>query len=285
MPDAALSEVVTRPYLSPSATGSYTGDESIVESGSTLTLNLVKDADLAVAACHGQAPFTIAAQEALQVTLTKTASVISMHFALDMRAEVQITHPDGSVTPFQTSLDIQGDVSIDLATGKCGPAHVSYHGQSCGDVGCGGSGHTPQGAVTLTDADAAFTFGAPGGTGFEDLIIANNAVTSAAGDTFVTDAHAAAAGAAGVIAGAEALAFAFPPHFGDPGQGITHDDAHVLDAMGLAALAMIADPGSQTVATEATLAATAAGVQLAIEDGLAAYGVVAHPPPGAILLG
>lgn len=280
----SVSEVVTRPLVSPSATGSYTGDESIVESGSSLTLNLVKDADVTVAACNGHDPFTIAAQEALQVTETKTATVLTLHFALDMRAQVQITHSDGSVTPFSTSLDIQGDVTVNLLTGTCSTSHVTYHGQSCGSVSCGGSGPAPHGTPTLTDADTAFSVGSPGAVGFEDLIIANNAVTSGAGDTTVTDAHAAAQGAAGVIFGAQVLEFAFPPHSADPAQGVTEGDEHVLDAMGFAALAMIADPTSQAVAAKAVLAATAAGAQLAIDDGLAAYGVVDHPPPGSIFL-
>jgi hypothetical protein len=49
-----------------------------------------------------------------------------------------------------------------------------------------------------------------------------------------------------------------------------------MRALAAAALAMIAQPNSQATATAVTLAATFVGGQLALDDGLAAFGVLAN---------
>jgi hypothetical protein len=91
MPTDTVSEVVTRPALSTFATGSYTGAESIFQQGQTLTLNLAKQADLAVAACNSAPAFTVNYSEALSVVITKTASAVTAQFSLNVNATVAIT--------------------------------------------------------------------------------------------------------------------------------------------------------------------------------------------------
>jgi hypothetical protein len=280
-----LAEDVSRPLVSANANGAYQGDEAIAQNdptGQTLNLSLFKSANLAVAACSSAPAYTVQANEALNLTITKTATLITVHFALDVNATVSVTKSDGSTIPFATTLDISGDLTVNPATGCYSACHISYCGK-----GYDTSFHQtqPHGAINITDADTAFSFNTTGADGLADLIIANNQATQPFTFAEAPDPHTAAIGAgAGALSGF-ALEAAFPPHGGDPVSGVDGDDAQVLLAMGQAALAMIANPGSQAVAVAAVLHATAEGAELAVDDGLAAYGVLAHPPPGAVLLG
>lgn len=279
-----LAEDVSRPLVSSQATGAYQGDEAIAQTdptGQSLNLSLFKSASLAVAACQQAPAYNVQATEALNLTITKTLTLITVHFALDVNATVSVTKPDGATIPFTTTLDISGDLTVNPATGCYSACHISYCGKGY-DTGFHQT--QPHGAINIVDADTAFSFNTTGADGLADLIIADNHATQPFTFAEAPDPHTAAIGAGGEALSGFALELAFPAHGGDPVSGVDSDDAAVLLAMAQAGLAMIAHPTSQAAAVAAVLHATAEGAELAVDDGLAAYGVLAHPPPGAVLL-
>lgn len=279
-----LAEDVTRPLVSPNASGAYQGDEAITQTdptGRALDLSLFKSASLAVGASSSAPAYAVQGNETLSLAITKTAALITVHFALDVSATVSVTQSDGSTVPFTTTLDISGDLTTTPAGGCYSGSHLGYGGKAYDT-----SFHQtqPHGAIKVTDADTAFSFNTTGADGLVDLTVANNQASQPLTLAEAPDPHAAAIGAGAAALSGFALEAAFPPHGGDPVSGVDGNDAEVLLAMGQAALAMIADPSSQAAAVAAVLHATAEGAELAVDDGLAAYGVLAHPPPGAVLL-
>jgi hypothetical protein len=289
MPNTTVSEIVTRPFVSSAASGSYSGDEFIAQNGQTLNLDLTKSASLVAPATSSSLAFSVNANESLAETVTVANGQVAINFSLSFDINIAITNADGTVTPFDTNISIFGDLTAQQPKSGCGGQGYgggygaqSYGAQSYGQQGgshggsggdCGGQ-HQP--AFTLTDADTVYAFNAPAANGFDALIVANNQPTSSTGTATVTDANQADEGAGGVIAGAALLQSAFGPGAPDPGQGISGDDGDLMRALAAAALAMIAQPNSQSTATAATLFATFVGGQLALDDGLAAFGVLAN---------
>lgn len=215
-----VAEVVTRSLATPYATGAFNGDETIVTSGpmnQTLNLSLAKSGQLAVTACQSAPAYTVNFNEALNLTVTKTAALITVHFALDINETVSVTKADGTTIPYTTSLDITGDLTVNPATGCCTPCHISYGGHSYDAHG----GDQSHGAISITDADTAFSFNTLGADGTAALIIAANQVTNAATFAEAPDPHSAMIGALAAALGGPALEFAFPPRFGDPARAST----------------------------------------------------------------
>ncbi|HEV2531364.1 Ig-like domain-containing protein [Phenylobacterium sp.] len=282
MPDAAVSEVVTRSVANPFASGSYEGVETASQVGQSLTLDLFKQANLTVSGCPSSPQLSIMTTEALDETVTKTANQVTVHFSLSLSTSVAITNPDGSVIPFSANLAIQGDITVTNTSHGCvTTCAISYCGQTCNtSLSCNSSNAstTTTGAISVDHADTAFSFNTTGASGFVALIEDKGAVTSAASGAAVTDAKSAALGADGEIFGSSALQYAFGSSSADPAQGVSSDDNAAFASLGAAALAMIGNPASAAVATNAALAATAAGAKLAYDDGLAAYSVTGAGP-------
>lgn len=295
MPDATLSNVVTRPLVSPYATGAYTGVESITASGQTVNLDLTKTADIAANAVGGVTPYAMTANETLSVVFTKTAAALTAQFSLNVFATVTLTQPDGTTNPFNANLSIQGTATF-TPDGQC---HIDYKGGWCdADLSCDGSQGLPHGTVSVGGAATSYSFADAGGSGFAAVLIADNAVTSGDAYPAITDPTTAADGAHALLIGTSALERAFGSPSEDPVQGYNHLDGDVMRAMGGAALTMIAAPDDQQAAIEAVVRATVAGARLALADGLAAYDLADHAPspvtvggiglapaPGDILLG
>ncbi|MFC3068997.1 hypothetical protein [Phenylobacterium soli] len=281
MPDATLSNVVTRPLVTPYATGTYNGAESIFASGDTVNLNLSKQVDLMSAAQSGVPQYSLLSNEALSLVFTKSvAGQLTAQFSLNVTAAVNITQPDGTTNPFNSNLSIQGTATFTPEGKVC---HIDYKGGWCGaDLGCDGSQGLPHGTISLDSAATSYAFSDPGAYGYAALVIANNAVTTSSTGAQAPDPALAAAGAHALILGASALEHFFSSSSEDPVQGYGHADADVLRAMGGAALTMIAAPDDQDAAVAAVVAATVAGARLALIDGLAAYDVAAHAPPVSV---
>jgi hypothetical protein len=282
MTDAVVSEVVTRLLANPVASGSYLGVESASQVGQTLTLDLFKQASLTISGCASSPQLTVMTTQSLDETVTKTANQVTVHFSLALSTSVAITNPDGSVIPFSANLAIQGDITVTNTSHGCvTTCAISYCGQTCNtSLSCNSANActTTTGALSLDHADTAFSFATTGADGFVALIQDRGAVTSAASGAEVTDAKSAALGAGGEIFGSSALQYAFGSFSADPAQGVSSDDNAAFASLGAAALAMIGNPASTAVATNAVLAATAAGAKLAYDDGLAAYNVTGAGP-------